>query len=506
MHYCLILIYLDKLILRYKLSKSTFIRGLQCEKSLYLYKKHYKLKDPTSPSLQAVFDQGNQIGVLAQSLFPGGVDATPSSHFRMMESVMKTKAFLESGESIIYEATFTYNEVLAALDILVKDKDGWKAYEVKSSTSVSETYIKDAAIQYYTIINSGIDLVDISIVHINNQYVLDGDLDINQLFTIESVKDQVLDYLPRISNEVSRLKNVIELDSAPNVDIGSHCNEPYDCDFKGTCWKHIPEYSIFNISRLKQEKKFKLYNQGVITLDQVDLSQTKLSENQILQIESEVEGKSYINKEEIGNFLHNLNYPLYYLDFETISPGVPKYQGTRPYQQVLFQYSLHINQTEESELVHKEYLADPKKDPRIGFLEQLINECGDSGDILVYNIGFERGRLNELIEQFPEHNDPLQAIIDRLKDLMIPFQNKWYYTPQMKGSYSIKYVLPSLAPKFSYDHLKIKDGGMASSIYLSMTNNNFNGDEISTRKDLLEYCNLDTYAMVKIIEKLKKSQ
>ena len=216
--------------MKYKLSKSTFIRGLQCEKSLYLYKKHYKLKDSTSPSLQAIFDQGNEIGVLAQSLFPSGVDASPSSHFRMMESVMKTKAFLESGESIIYEATFNYNEVLAALDISVKDKDGWKAYEVKSSTYVSETYIKDAAIQYYTIVNSGIDLVDISVVHINNQYVLDGDLDINQLFTIKSVKDKVLDYLPRISNEVSRLKNVIELDSAPNVDIGSHCSEPYDCD------------------------------------------------------------------------------------------------------------------------------------------------------------------------------------------------------------------------------------------------------------------------------------
>jgi len=489
--------------LRYKLSKSTFIRGLQCEKSLYLYKKHYKLKDPTSPSLQAIFDQGNQIGVLAQSLFPGGIDASPSSHFRMMESVIKTKEFLENGESVIYEATFTYNEVLAALDILVKDKDGWKAYEVKSSTSVSETYVKDAAIQYYTIINSGIGLVDISVIHINNQYVLDGDLDINQLFTIESVKDKVLDYLPRISNEVSRLKNVIELDSAPNVDIGSHCNEPYDCDFKGTCWKHIPEYSIFNISRLKTDKKFELYNQGITTLDQVDLSQTKLSENQILQVESEVEGKSYINKDEIRKFLNNINYPLYYLDFETINPGVPKYQGTRPYQQVLFQYSLHINKTEGSELIHKEYLADPKKDPRTGFIEQLISECGNYGDILVYNVGFERGRLNELIDQFPDYNDPLQAIIGRLKDLMIPFQNKWYYTPEMKGSYSIKYVLPALAPKFSYDHLKIKDGGMASSIYLSMTNNNFNGDEISTRKDLLEYCNLDTYAMVKIIEKLK---
>ena len=180
-----------------------------------------------------------------------------------MESVIKTKAFLESGESIIYEATFTYNEVLAALDILVKDKDGWKAYEVKSSTSVSETYIKDAAIQYYTIINSGIDLVDISVVHINNQYVLDGDLDIDQLFTIESVKDRVLDYLPEIPSEITRLKNVIELDSAPNIDIGSHCHEPYDCDFKGTCWKHIPEYSVFDISNLNKKKKFDLYNQGI---------------------------------------------------------------------------------------------------------------------------------------------------------------------------------------------------------------------------------------------------
>jgi hypothetical protein len=197
---------------------------------------------------------------------------------------------------------------------------------------------------------------------------------------------------------------------------------------------------------------------------------------------------------------------LYYLDFETINPGIPKYQGTRPYQQVLFQYSLLINQTEDSELQHKEYLANPNKDPRIGFIEQLISDCGDSGDILVYNIGFERGRLNELIEQFPEHKAPLQCIIERLKDLMIPFQNKWYYTPEMRGSYSIKSVLPALIPELSYNDLNINDGGTASSTFQSMINGSFKGDELSTRKDLLEYCKLDTYAMVKIIEKLKKSQ
>ena len=489
--------------MRYKLSKSTFIRGLQCEKSLYLYKKHYKLKDPISSTLQAVFDQGNQVGLLAQELFSGGVDSSPSSHFRMMEAVIKTKEFLERGESIIYEATFTYNEVLAALDLLVKDDEGWKAYEVKSSTSVSKTYIKDAAIQYYTIVNSGIDLKDISIVHVNNNYVLEGDLDINKLFTIESVKERVLDYLPAIPNEVSRLKKVLELDSSPKLDIGEHCFEPYDCDFKGTCWKHIPDYSVFDISGLNKDKKFDLYNQGTITIDQIDLLNTKLSANQVLQINSEVNGDSHLDNEKITNFINNFNYPLYYLDFETISPSVPKYQGTKPYQKVLFQYSLHVKQSENSELVHKEYLADPNKDPRIEFIEQLINDCGSSGDILVYNISFERGRLNELIEQFPNYKSSLQSIVLRLKDLMIPFQKKWYYTPEMKGRYSIKNVLPALVPELTYSTLNINEGGMASSIFLSMVNNTFKGDELSARKDLKEYCRLDTFAMVKILEKLK---
>ena len=488
--------------MKYRLSKSTFIRGLQCEKSLYLYKHHYKLKDPTPTSLQAVFDQGTNIGILAQELFPNGVDASPENHFKMVESVGKTQKFICQGESIIYEATFQYNNVLAALDILVKDEEGWKAYEVKSSTKVSETYIKDAAIQYYTITNSGIDLKDISIVHINNQYTKDGELDIHQLFTIESVYDQVLEFLPRIPNEVRILKNVIESSEVPNVDIGPHCSDPYDCDFKGMCWKHIPDYSVFNISRLNKDKKFDLYNQGIITLDQIDLSQTDLNPNQVLQVQSELSGSSHIDTEEIRNFTSELNYPFYFLDFETIGPAVPKYNGSRPYQQLVFQYSLHIQETPTSELEHREYLADPSQDPRIGFIKQLIHDCGSSGDILVYNIGFEKGKLKDLIEVFPEYSNELRGIVNRLKDLMIPFQQKWYYIPEMRGSYSIKYVLPALVPELSYNDLEIKEGGMASNTFLSMVNGTFEGDVKQTRKQLLEYCELDTFALVKILEKL----
>lgn len=297
---------------------------------------------------------------------------------------------------------------------------------------------------------------------------------------------------------------MIESPDIPQVDIGNHCTDPYDCDFKGTCWKHIPEYSVFDISRLNKDKKFDLYNQGVLTLDQINLSQIDLNPNQLLQVQSEINGASHIDTDEIRNFTSGLNYPLYFLDFETISPAVPIYDGSRPYQQLVFQYSLHIQETPTSELQHREYLADPSQDPRIGFVEQLTKDCGRSGDILVYNIGFERGKLNDLIEIFPEYSNELRGIVNRLKDLMIPFQQKWYYTPEMRGSYSIKSVLPALVPELSYDHLEIKEGGTASNTFLSMVNGSFEGDVEDKRRQLLEYCKMDTFAMVLILDKLRQ--
>ena len=486
-----------------KLSKSTFIRGLQCEKSLYLYKHHYKLKDPTPPSLQTVFDQGTDIGILSQKIFPNGVDSSPQHHFKMMESVSKTLDFINKGESIIYEATFQYDDVIVALDILVKDDEGWKAYEVKSSTKVTDTYIKDASIQYYTIVNSGIELKDISIVHINNQYTKNGELDIHQLFTIESVYDQVLEFLPQTPNEIKRLKDVVDGSEIPQKDIGPHCFDPYDCDFMGTCWKHIPEYSVFDISNLNKKKKFDLYNQGIITLDQIDLDNTTLNSNQKLQVQSEIEGSVLIDKNQLRSFIGDLNYPLYFLDFETIRSPIPLFENSRPFQQIVFQYSVHIKETPKSDIGHEEYLANPNEDPRIGFVKKIIEDCGNEGDILVYNIGFERSKLVDLIEVFPKYSDKLKNIINRLKDLMIPFQKKWYYTPEMKGSYSIKNVLPAMVPELSYNDLEIKEGGIASDTFLQMINKSFKGDEGIKRKQLLEYCKLDTEAMVEILKKLE---
>jgi hypothetical protein len=485
------------------LSKSTFIKGLQCEKSLYLYKHNYNLRDGISPQLQSIFNQGTNIGVLAQDLFPNGVDASPSSYFKMQESVFKTLDFIKNGEEIIYEATFQFNGVIAALDILVKDSTGWKAYEVKSSTSVSDTYIMDAAIQYYTIVNSGIDLKDISIVHINNQYERNGNIVIDELFNVESVLDKVLEVLPTIPNQIIRFKNVIAEKKVPIKDIGSHCNNPYSCDFKGQCWKHIPDYSIFNISRLSTGKKFDLYKKGIINFDELDIS--SLNGNQQIQVISELENKNIIDISNIQNFVNSLLYPIYHLDFETMTSAVPIYDKSRPYQQLVFQYSLHIEE-ENGEVKHKEYLAEanPNIDPRKAFVEQLIQDCGTSGDVLVYNIGFERGKLNDLINLYPVYSEEINNIISRLKDLMTPFQKKWYYTPEMKGSYSIKYVLPALVPELSYQDLEIKEGGTASNTFTQIVTGDFQGDVKQTRENLLEYCKMDTFAMVKILEKLRQ--
>ena len=486
------------------LSKSTYLRGLKCEKSLWLYKNRYKLKDKITPQQEAIFSQGTNVGILAQDLFPGGVDASTENYWEIEKGIANTQNMIEQGVTVIYEAAFQFDGVYAALDILVKDTKGWKAYEVKSSTSVSETYIDDAAIQYYILTNAGIDLKDISIVYINNQYVKNGDLDINELFSIESVLAEITNPLAKIPNQILQFKEVLAKDSEPKVDIGEHCLNPYECDFMGTCWKHIPEYSVFDISNLRKNKAFELYKNGIITFDQIDLENNNLNTNQLLQVTSELNNETFIDKENIDLFLNELNYPLYYLDFETMSSAVPVYDHSRPYQQLVFQYSLHVQEIIGGVLTHFEYLAeaDPKIDSRIGFVKQLIDECGTSGDILVYNISFERGKLNDLMTQFPEYTNQLSSIIARLKDLMIPFQQKWYYTPEMKGSYSIKYVLPALVPELSYDNLAIKEGGMASNTFYQMVIGEFKGYIPKTRKDLLEYCKLDTYGMVRILEKL----
>lgn len=484
---------------KHVLSKSTYVKGIQCQKALYLHTYHRNLKDPITKQQQAIFDQGTKVGELARNLFPNGVNCTPDTS-KLNEAIIKTKQEIKKGTNVLYEAAFLFNGVLVLLDILVKDNNSYKAYEVKSSTSVTETYQLDSSIQYYVISNSGIKLEDISIIHINNQYLKNDKLNLNQLFKIESVKKEVLELQAVIPNNIKILKDVFNQKESPDVDIETYCSNPYTCEFAGHCWKDIPKYSIFNISKLSEKKKFDLYKKGILNFKDIP-KDYKLSEKQWTQVQSEISGESVINKEKIKEFTDGLKFPLRFMDFETFSTAVPIYEKSKPYQQLAFQYSLHkINRNNKEE--HMEYLADGDLDPRIQFIEKLIKDCGKRGDVLVYNIGFEKGRLNDLANIFPKYKLDIDRIISRLKDLMIPFQEKWYYTPEMQGSYSIKKVLPALAPEFTYDNLNIKEGMTASNTFASIVSGEYKGDKEQTRKDLLEYCKMDTLAMVKIYNKL----
>jgi hypothetical protein len=487
---------------KHLLSKSSFIKGIQCDKQLYLYKYHYDLMDKVTESQQAVFDRGTNVGILAQNLFPGGTTATEDPRKSDL-AVNNTQKLIKQEANVIYEAAFLFNDILVISDIIVKKGNEWSVYEVKSSTSISETYLLDASIQYYVLKNCVLKIKDISIIYINNQYIRNGELDIQSLFNIETVKELVLTEQDFVEKETERLKLVLKKKHMPDIPIGPQCSNPYKCSFWGYCWKDVPEYSVFDIANLKTEKKFELYNNGHVNLEDVP-ADFKLNENQRMQVESHINSKTFIDEEAVKDFITGIKYPIYFMDFETFMPAVPLFDNSRPYQQIPFQYSLHYKKDKNAELEHFEFLADANGDPRLPFIKKLLDDTKAEGTILVYNKAFEVARLNEISRDFPEFDKEIDERVNRIVDLMIPFQKKYYYTPEMKGSYSIKYVLPALVPDMNYNELEIREGGTASIAFESLYYETDLFKTAEIRKNLLEYCKMDTLAMVEILNKLEE--
>jgi hypothetical protein len=246
-----------------------------------------------------------------------------------------------------------------------------------------------------------------------------------------------------------------------------------------------------------------LYDEGIVKMKDIPAN-AGLNSNQRLQIDGTLNRKTVIDKEAIEEFLGTLSYPMYFVDFESFQPPIPLYNDSKPYQQIPFQYSIHYKKRKDSALEHFEFIGDPDSDPRIPFIKNLLKILGDEGDIVVYNKSFELTRLKEIARDHPRYAKRIELLFDRVKDIMIPFQKKYCYKPEMKGSYSIKYVLPALVPELSYNNMAIADGGTASLAFESLLNTTdlFKANEV--KKQLLEYCKLDTLAMVRILEKLEE--
>ena len=486
------------------LYKSLYIRGLQCEKSLWLKKKKPEVLQAPDDGEQAVFDTGTSVGELACELFSGGERIEYTGDFG--SQMAKTKELVESGIKVIYEATFCFEGILVMVDILCVGDDGLVINEVKSSTSVKEVYIDDAAIQYYVISSLGYKVSAVNIIHIDNSYVRGEKLELEKFFHTEDVTEQIIQKQADIPQILSKFDEILGKNVESEIDIGVQCSNPYPCDAWEYCWREqrsIPEYSVFDISRLRSDKKFELYKSGIVKFEDIK-ELDKFNASQQIQIRSELSKEQIIDEEAIKEFLNTLSYPLYHLDFETFQQAVPEFIGLRPYEQIPFQFSIHKDDG-KGNLEHFEFLAEAGADPRYELALNLIKFIPQDACVLAYNMSFEKGVIRRLVTNYPQISNELMAIHDNIKDLMAPFASKSYYHPKMQGSYSIKYVLPALVPEFesAYKDLNlIHHGGEAMQAYAAMACMNETQRD-TYKKALLEYCKLDTLAMVKVLEKLR---
>ena len=487
------------------LSKSLYIRGLQCEKSLWLKKKKPEVLQAPDDGAQAIFDTGTSVGELACELFSGGERIEYTGDFG--SQIARTKELIEHGTKVIYEATFCFDGILVMVDILRICEDGLVINEVKSSTSAKDVYIDDASIQYYVISSLGYKVSAVNIIHIDNSYVRGEKLELEKFFHTEDVTEQVKQKQADIPQILSKFDEILSKDIEPDIDIGPHCSDPYNCDAWEYCWRKqrgIPEYSVFNISRLRSDKKFELYKNGVVKFEDIK-ELDKFNASQQIQIRSELSKEQIIDKEAIKEFLDTLSYPIYHLDFETFQQAVPEFVGLSPYEQIPFQFSIH-KEDGKGNLEHFEFLADVGADPRYELALNLIKFIPQDACVLAYNMSFEKGVIRRLAANYPQISSELMAIHDNIKDLMAPFASKSYYHPKMQDSYSIKYVLPALVPEFesAYKDLNlIHHGGEAMQAYENMTRMSVN-DREAYKKALLAYCKLDTLAMIKVLEKLRE--
>ncbi len=469
--------------------------GLQCPKYLWMMFHDLDKIPELDLATEYIIQQGNIIGQLAKKLFPDGVDLPEESEdFKL--NIQKTQELLKE-RKIIFEAGIIADELYARADILVPvGKDEWDIIEVKGSTKVKDEHIHDVSFQKHVYQLAGLKIRKCFLLHINNEFVKKGDINPKKILTQEEITVEVGEAIVGIQKRIDDMMEIVNSKEAPDVSIGNGCNNGFEC-VSEDCWNFLPEGHVFELYR-GGKKSLELLEAEIFSMKDIP-DDFKLNGKQEIQRKCANSGKTHINKEGIKTFLKSLKSPLYYLDFETFQTAVPLYEGTKPYQQIPFQFSLHVD---DKEMKHFEFLNNSKEDPRKKFLLEMKKVLGTEGSIIVFNQSFEITRLKELAEAFPEYKEWADSVIKRIVDLLIPFRNFDYYNPAQKGSCSIKKVLPAVVGK-SYKKLNINDGGLASVSYFESVFNNVKNKE-QIRKDLLEYCKLDTEAMVWIVEKLKK--
>ena len=488
------------------LSKSKYCSGIQCPKKLWM--KKYKNEYAIPKGRDAIFENGQKVGELAKGLFGKYEDVEYNDNLEIM--IEKTNELLKNKPNIITEASFNYDNNFCSVDILKNDVDGIEIYEVKSSTDLKNIYFDDVSYQYYVLSKLGFNIKKACIVYINNQYIRGKELELDKLFNVEDVTD-IVSVNPEVEEQIKHIKEYLEKydeNNEPESKINHKCCfEPYGCDYWEYCIRDLPKPNVFDVAGMKKSTMFEKYFEGKITFK--DLLNEDLSPRFLEQIDFEVNNlEPKIDKEAIKEIMDSLKYPLYFIDYETYQLAIPEFEGTKPYQQLPFQYSLHIIREEGAPIEHREFLAEVgDKDFIRHFAESMIKDMPENGSVIIYNKAFEPARNNEIAAMYPDLKDELDRINSNIVDFLEPFKQRKYYTKEMHGSASIKAVLPALYPddpELDYHKLPVvHNGGEASEAFASLVNKSKEEQE-EIRNGLLKYCELDTYAMVKVWEKFKE--
>jgi len=485
-----------------KISKSKFIAGCQCPKRLYLQVRQPELAAEPSAASEAVMEQGREVGLLARQLFAGGVGI--SSEGGLDQAIRMTRELVANREiPAIFEATFENGGVLVRVDVLHRRRDGrWRLIEVKSSTDLKEDafHLEDVGIQYRVLSRSGMDVASACLAHINRDYVFrGGNIDVRRFFRIKNLNRRVEKLQHDLTFRLWAFFSVLNQPKAPNLPTGPHCTNPVTCEFYDRCNPPSPDDHIGFLPRIHASAMEELEEMGVESIHDIP-DDFPLNERQRQAATCVRTGEPWFSP-ELGKELRGLKYPIYFMDFESVNPAVPRFPRMRPYDQLPFQWSVHLQRQPGAEPEHYEFLATDASDPRRQFIASLCAALGNSGSIVVYS-SFESQRLSELGSWFPEFADRITAIQARLFDLL-PVVREHTYHPAYAGSYSIKSVLPALVPEMTYDGMLVADGQSAGLAWGSLVHGCLNLDERQRIENALRaYCGMDTLAMVHVLEKL----
>ncbi len=486
------------------LSKSRITAGVQCLKRLYFQIHHPELAAEQDESRLALLQEGREVEELARKAFPGGIlvhhdEQDPD------EAITRTAQLIaDPSVQTIFEGSFEHDNIFVRTDILSRRPRGrWQLIEVKSSTDLKKHHVYDVGIQHYVLGASGLEASP-SLMHLNRGYVYNGyHHDLGNLFLIRNLTQEIESLRDELADLIRKQREALSQSLPPVIEAGPQCTRPVRCEFYDYCNLPLPEDHVSLLPGISSEKVNQLIEKGIDSIHRIPPT-FPLTDRQRRACNCVRTKEAYFGK-ELKEALGRMIYPLYFMDFETVSPSIPRYAGIRPYDHIPFQWSVHVKRHPGRDLEHYEFLGESGLDPRLPFLNTLLEVLGQEGHIVVYNRRFESQRLSDLARWFPDYANPIARVRARIWDLL-DVVRKHVYHPRFMGSFSLKSVLPALIPDMTYEEMEVSGGQEASLVWEKLSRNQISKPEkLRLRIALLTYCNQDTLAMARLLDLLIKA-